>query len=235
MGNHHTLTKNVDHGELATELATAGVTAGISIDHQKIYCSGPIWDAMDAAARTAELALIASTEASHSPTTITEVTLNTAPHIQALLDELVAVAGVTNVSVGLPTAYPGTAVIYHNSLTAGEQTNLSTAATSHDASSIPSLSVNTASQVIAADNVDTGTVTVTDSRGAAAAGKTVRLRIPAGGSAGADADSFVLDGAGQATVTFQATTVLTGDLTFAFYYANGEADEVEFTVRRGTA
>ncbi len=229
------LTKCVDTDLLITELASAGVIVGYSIDHEKITLMGSFWDAMDAPTQAAELALVAGVEAAHAPLTVTEVTLTDAPHPFVLSQELLAVTGVTSVTCQLPQTYPGTLVIRHNLLTVGEQANLTAAALAHDHDAVPTLSVDTAAQVIAADGVATGTVTVTDSRGAGASGLTVRLTIPPGGSAGVDADSFVLDGAGQATATFQATTLLTGELTFEFYYASGEADSVTFTVRRGTA
>lgn len=233
--NTHTLSKVVDQAAFVAELITAGVTSHIAIGGDRVTLSGPVWDAMTDEAQTAELALVASTETAHIPDTVTEVTLNAAPHSKLLRTELMALAGVTQVSVHCPPTYPGTCVVYHNALTGGQQAALSTAVTNHDPTAAPKLSVDTAAQVIAADNVDTGTVTVTDSRGAAAAGKTVRLRIPSGGDAAVDADAFVLDAAGKATATFQVTTTFTGELTFEFYYANGEADPITFTVRRGTA
>lgn len=235
MSNFHTLTKRVDHQEFISELLVAGVSAGIAIDHEKVILNGAAWENMDAAAQTAELALVASTDAAHTPTTITEVTLTAAPHVRTFLEECLAVTGVTNVTVELPETYSGTATLIHNSLSTVEQTNLASAATSHDASSVPSLSVDTVAQVIAADNTATGTVTVTDSRGAAANGNTVKLLIPPGGSAAVDGDSFTLSGAGQATATFGATTTFTGVLPFEWYYSDGSVDPVSFTIRRGTA
>jgi hypothetical protein len=229
MINYHTLTKRVDQGELLPALISAGVTAGISIDGEKVYLSG-----LDEATTTEQLAIVASVVSAHEPTTFTECALSAAPHIRKFCEECSAVDGVTSIGVELPSSYPGTAVLVHNSLTVGQRTNLVAAAEAHDASSVPALSVDTPSQVIAANNSATGAVTVTDSRGAAAEGKTVRLRIPPGGAAGADGDSFVLDASGQATVTFQETTIFTGELDFEFYYASGEADPVWFKVRRGT-
>lgn len=165
---------------------------------------------------------------------VTEVILATAPHQIGLVKELRAVEGVASISVLVAKSYPGTCVLRHNPLTADEQEALVAAAINHDASKVPSLSVDLTSQVIAADGETTGEVTVSDSRAALAAGKRVRLRFPPGGSAGANGDSFVLDSAGRATVVFQATTTFTGVLTFSFYYENAEADEVSFNVRRGT-
>ena len=230
MSNSYALTKRVDQDEFIAELVAGGVVLGINIDSTKVYLLG----APDQATLDAQLALIGPIETAHAPTTISEAALSTAPHVTKFLEECLAVSGVGAVSVELPSSYPGTAVLIHNSLDETERANLIAAAEAHDASTIPSLSFDTPSQVIAADGVATGTVTVTDSRGASASGKAVRLRIPSGGSAGVDADSFVLDGSGQATATFQATTTYTGELTFMFFYDSGEADTVTFTVRRGT-
>jgi hypothetical protein len=231
MSNYHTLTKRVDHGELLAQLISGGVTSDIAIDDEKIYLTSDL----DAPTMAAQLVIVATVEAAHQPSTCTEVTLAAAPHVKKLCEECEAAAGITGIGVVLPTAYPGTVCFLHESIPLAAQDTIRTTALAHDASGIPSLSVDTAASVIAADGVATGTVTVTDSRAAGASGLTVRLRIPSGGSAGANGDSFVLDGAGQATVTFQATTVFTGVLTFEFYYDTGEADPVTFTVRRGTA
>jgi hypothetical protein len=228
MSNYHILTKPVDHEALLAELVAAGVTMSISIDSEKISLSG------DLSILAAQLVLVAATESAHTPTTITTAAVIVEPHAIKLRDACSAVPGVTSVTIALPSSYPGTAVLYHNPLNSTQQTALELAVTSHDPSLVPSLSVDTPSQVIAADGVATGTVTVTDSRGASASGKTVKLLFSLGGSAGANADSFVLDGSGQTTVTFQATSTFTGDLPFEFYYPNDEADRVRFTVRRGT-
>lgn len=236
MSNYHTLTKAIDHVAFLSELALEGVTSRIGIANDTVSLSGPIWDAMDATQKTAELAKVATVETAHAPDTVTEVTLTAAPHLTRLSQELLAVDGVTSVSWFPPVAYPGTVVLMHNALTSVQQTALSDAALAHDASAIPKLSVGAGEedQVIAADNVATGTVTVTDSRGALANGKTVKLRIPPGGSGNVDVDSVTLAGVGQGTFTFQVTTTFTGELVFEAYYANDEADPITFKVRRGT-
>jgi hypothetical protein len=189
---------------------------------------------MAPAAKAAELALVAATEAAHAPDTVTEVVLTSAPHGPFLNAELLALPGVTRISVSRPPVFPGTVVIRHNALTANEQTSLTAAALAHDASAVPALSVDGADPRVF-DPGSLGTVVVSDSRGAAAKGKTVRIRIPPGGSAGIDGDSYTLNAAGQAALTFQGGTGFTGELTFEAYYASGEADSVIFTVRRGTA
>lgn len=229
MANHHILTKRVEHGELVPQLISGGVTYAISIDGTKISLRG------DAAGMAAQLALVATVETAHQPSTITEVTLTAPPHVKKFIEECEAAASTTINCVETPSSYPGPVVISHNTLTSGEQTNLATAATDHDASTIPSLAVDTASQVIDADGVATGTVTITDSRGNSANGKTIKIKLPPGSGADIDADSLVLAGMGQATANFQTTTTFTGELEFEAYYANGEADPVTFKVRRGTA
>lgn len=235
MSNFHTLTKRIDHQELIAEMITEGVTCGIAIDHEKIYMTGAVWDAMDGSARTAELAMVSTAEAAHVPTTCTLKNLTSAPHIKKLLEECSASTGVTNMGIEFPSSYPGDIIMLHNSLSSGDQTTLGTTAADHDASTIPSLAIDTATQVIAANNSDTGTVVITDSRGASANGNTVKIKIPSGGGADIDGDSYTLAGVGQATVTFQATTVFTGELEFEAYYADDSADPITFKVRRGTA
>jgi len=109
-----------------------------------------------------------------------------------------------------------------------------TVLTNIEGATIPSLSVDTASQTIAGDGIATGTVTVSDSRGAAASGNTVKLLVPVGSYVPADADSFTLDGSGDATVTFGPCTGCIGILSLAFYYDSGETDSIPFTVRFGS-
>jgi len=235
MSNFHPLTKRADTGELAGELLAAGVTSGIGIDNVNVYLGGDAWDAMDADAKAAELALVAETELAHTPTTKSEATLAAAPHVGKLLEECSAVSGVTGLGVELPESYPGTAYLTHDSLTLGERANLVAAAEAHDATTVPSLAVDIPSQVVGADGIDTGAVVITDSRGAAVNGNTIKIRIPVGGGAAINGDSFALAGAGQATVLFQTTTTFTGELEFEAYDPLGVADPVKFIVRRGSA
>jgi hypothetical protein len=63
----------------------------------------------------------------------------------------------------------------------------------------PTMSLDVSSITIANDGVATGTVTVTDSRGASASGKVVNLDW--NGILYSDANSLTLNGSGQGTVT----------------------------------
>jgi hypothetical protein len=191
---------------------------------------------MDENARAAQLALVAAAETAHTAATITEVTLTRAPHPLKLPEELLAaVAGVTSVSVFQADAYPGLVTIKHNSLTPAERSSLISAALAHNAALVPKLSVGSVEpRVWAANGVAQGAVLVTDSRGSGASGRTVNLRIPAGGSAGVMSDHVVLDVTGQGLLNFGPTTVFTGELEFELYYTISDADPVRFTVRRGT-
>ena len=89
--------------------------------------------------------------------------------------------------------------------------------------------------VIAGDGVATSAVTVSDPRGAAASGKTVKLSIPPGVLVKVDADSFVLDASGDAVATFGPCTGCLGDTKLSFYYTSGEADPVALNLRFGSA
>ena len=234
----HNLTKAIHHETFVAELLTEGVTSRVAIGSSRVTLSGPLWEGPSTpevdALRAAELAMVATVETAHAPDTVTEATISAHPHGPALNAELLALPGVTRVSAHRPVNVPGVAVIHHNPLTTAQQAALKTAVEDHDASAIPALSVVAEDQVIAADDLATGTVTVSDSRGAAAEGKTVRIRIPLGGGGGIDGDSYVLDASGDAVVTFGATGAFTGEMTFEAYYENGEADSALFTVRRGT-
>jgi len=235
VSNHHTITKPLDHALLISELLAAGVTAGIAIDDSKIYMTGPVWNAMDAAAQTAELALVAAAEAAHVSPTSTKVTITNVPHVGKLTEELAAVSGVTELGVRFPSSYPGDIVIMHNSVSPTVQANLTTAAQAHDASAVPSLSVNTSELLVAPDGVATGTVVVTDSRGASANGKTVRLKLPDNVAIMVDADAYVMAGAGQATLTFGPQSYPSGACCLELCYVNNEADAIKFNVRFGTS
>jgi len=88
--------------------------------------------------------------------------------------------------------------------------------------------------VVAADGEDTAAVTITDSRGAAAAGNTVKLRVPPNVGVAVDADAFALDGSGQAVATFGPSSVITGQMVMEFLYENKTADPITLIVRFGT-
>jgi len=74
----------------------------------------------------------------------------------------------------------------------------------------PSMSLDVSSITIVNDNVATGTVTLTDSRGASASGKVVDISW--NGVFYADVNSLTLDGSGQGTITLGPcpTTQCTG-------------------------
>lgn len=235
MSNPIALTKRVDQAHLGLELTAAGVTTGLSITNTHILCSGPIWNGMDEGQREAELALIAATVANHQPSTLTEAQLSVAPHERTFLQECMALPAITNLSIEYPSAYPGKVVIFHNSLNSANKNSLVQIALAHDPSAAAYLSVSASSTIVVnANGVSTGVVTVTDSRGAAASGKTVRLRVIGSVSVQVDADAFVLDGAGQASMTFGPSTTITGEVGLEVYYESNEADPASFKVRFGT-
>lgn len=234
MSGSYTLTKSIDHETFLADLAKAGVVAAVAIGGNKVFLSGKLWDNMDDRARAAEIDKVAAAEVAHSPNNITEVLVAKPPHLRKLQEELASLDCVTSAAVLCPQSAPWNLVIRHNPLTESERDSLRNAVLAHDASVVGQLLVDTPSQVIAADGVTSGTVKVRDSRGASAAGKEVRLRIPPGGPAGADADRVVLDSNGEATITFQPTSVYTGELMFELFYDNAESDPVIFTVRRGS-
>lgn len=89
--------------------------------------------------------------------------------------------------------------------------------------------------VIAGDGVATSVVTVSDPRGAAASGKTIKLLIPAGVLVKVDADSFVLDASGDATITFGPCAGCLGDTALSFYYSSNEIAPVTLNLRFGSA
>lgn len=102
-----------------------------------------------------------------------------------------------------------------------------------EAATIPTLSIDKTSLVITGDGVATDTLQVTDSRGAGASGKTVKLMLP-GAYIKVDADSATLDGSGQALFTFGPLSGCTGTLHLSVYYNNGEANSQPFTLRFGS-
>jgi len=87
--------------------------------------------------------------------------------------------------------------------------------------------------IIPGDGVATSAVTITDPRGAAASGKTVKLRVPPGVYMPVSGETFVLDAAGQAVVTFGPLVGCLGDVPLEFYYANGEVDSMSFVLHFG--
>ena len=68
MSNHVMLVGPADPAELNAELIAAGVTAGVGIDNEKVMLNGTVWDDMDNAAQTAELALVTTAVAARPVT-----------------------------------------------------------------------------------------------------------------------------------------------------------------------
>ena len=92
----------------------------------------------------------------------------------------------------------------------------------------PMLQVSTDSLGVPGDGTSTSTIVVTDTRGAAAAGRTVNL-IVLGGPLVASPGSVVLDAAGQATFTFGpswSANVHSGPIGVEFRLADSTARPV---------
>lgn len=227
--SYYTLTKRIDEAAFTKELVAAGVVS-FNIGDDRVYLTG----SLTPQAITSRLATIAAVEAAHAPTTFTEASLASAPHVKLLISEITALGDVVVNGIEHPNLYPGTICVSHNPLPEDRRAAVRAVAEAHDPAVFPALSVDTASTVVSPDGVATDTVTVTDSRGAAASGKTVRLKLPASVTVQVDSDAFVLDGAGQATATFGPSTAITGEIGLEFYYVSGEADPVSFKVRFGT-
>ena len=175
---------------------------------------------MDASARVAELALVSAAESSHAPDTITEVTLSSVPHLDKLLEELSAVSGVSHVGIWLPPSYPGTVILHHNALTSGQQAALSTAATDHDSSTVPSLSLDVSDLQVSGNGVATGTITVTDSRDAGAENVVLDV-VPPPQPIALDKTSITLNASGQGTLAFgpsPASGYVSGKMPVGFRY-----------------
>ncbi len=128
--------------------------------------------------------------------------------------------------------------INHNSvflITFDESDDKATTLTNLEAATDPLLSVSSSVVEIAGDGVATGSVTLSDSRGAGADGKTVLLEVASPGALPlSGGGSYVLDASGDATVNFgvsPATDWCSGLITLRFTYATGEAAMCELTVR----
>jgi len=97
----------------------------------------------------------------------------------------------------------------------------------------PTLTCDVGVRDIAGNGIATGTIVVTDSRGAAAAGKTINLK-PGGGPIVATPGSQVLDGNGSAVFTFGPTwaaNVCSGLIPVAFALIDDSAAAVRAAVR----
>lgn len=92
------------------------------------------------------------------------------------------------------------------------------------AETVPSFTMDASPPLeVVGDGVSTGSITLTDSRGAAAAGKTMTLRVF--GTVIVDAVSKVLDANGQAVFTFgpsPSAGYISPLAQFEFNYATGE-------------
>jgi len=98
---------------------------------------------------------------------------------------------------------------------------------------LPALTVDVVICDIAGDGVATGQITVTDSRGAGAAGKTINLK-PGGGPLVATPGSQALDGNGAAVFTFGPTwaaSVCSGLIPVSFVLADDSALGTSASVR----
>jgi len=231
MSNVVALTKSVDKGELYAQMVSAGVASSVKIDARGVCLYGPAWDAMDAAAQAAELAKVTAAMAAHAPTTVTETTISQAPHAEKFASELTAVAGVTSVAYELPSAYPGTCRVFHNPLTSGQQAALAAAITAHDPSAVPSLSLDVSDLQVSGNNVATGTITVTDSRGAGASGVLVDV-VPPQQPIALDKTQITLDASGVGTLVFgpsPATGYVSGKMPVGFRYNSGIGDGADAT------
>jgi len=93
-----------------------------------------------------------------------------------------------------------------------------------EAATVPALSLDKNSLTIAPDGVATGTVTVTDSRGASASGKVVKLKIPPNAYVKVDVEEVTLNGSGQGVFTFGPLDGCLGESSLVFYYDTEEAD-----------
>lgn len=230
MSNHYTLTKPVEIDPLVTELRSAGVTLGINIYGDTLELHDP----NDPPTLASQMAIVATVVTAHVSTITTEVpNVLDPPHVVALTKAIEAL-GATGVAVQVPASYPGTVVVQHNPANSGIRSSITATVLSHNAATRPFLSVSVSSIVVPADGSTQDTVTISDSRGAAASGLTVKIIIPAGSSPTMDADSYTLDAAGQAEITFGSTSDPTGDIEIVICYTSDEADAVKLTVRRGT-
>ncbi len=102
-----------------------------------------------------------------------------------------------------------------------------------EAATIPTLTLDTQALQVAAYGLASGTITVTDTRGVGASGKTIRVRETGGRILFADAASKALDASGKATWTFGPTGQANLPAAMEFYYDTNEgpgvAASVEYT------
>lgn len=148
------------------------------------------------------------------------------------LQRLCELHGYTNVTVAWVAPFDENPHTYD--ITLDEADSKATIITNMEAATVPTLSVNTAALQVAGDNVATGSITVSDSRGASASGKTVVLTVVThGGMVLGSGTSQVLDGSGDASFSFgpsPSTNWHCCPMIVQFSYANNEAPAVTATV-----
>ena len=106
--------------------------------------------------------------------------------------------------------------------------------TNVNAATPASLSLDSDDVSVIGDGVATGSIVVTDSRGAAANGKVVKIRIEHGGLIKLTGLPLTLAGVGQATLTIGESAranECSSDYILGFYYADGSAKPTQATVR----
>lgn len=99
------------------------------------------------------------------------------------------------------------------------------------AATTPSLNVDTPNLVVV--GLTPGAITVSDSRGAAAVGKTVKLLLPSGCCTLPVNSSAILDAGGNGVFTFGPPSIAStsGEIQLRFDYDSGEALAAQATVQ----
>ncbi len=148
------------------------------------------------------------------------------------LKRLLELHGYSNVTVSLVA--PSGSDPHTYDITLDEADSKATIITNMEAVTVPTLSVDTARLQVAGDNSATGSITVSDSRGASASGKTVVLTVRThGGLVLGSGTSQVLYGSGDASFSFgpsPSTNWHCCPMEVEFSYANNEAVPVKATV-----
>ena len=122
--------------------------------------------------------------------------------------------------------------LYH--VTVDGSDDKATVLTAMEDGTIPVLALTSYSVLVDGDGVDTGTTTISDSRGASADGKVVKVTIPQNAFCMIDADSYTLDSSGDAVITFGPLAGCTGEISISIGYESDEADPVMVIIRFGT-
>jgi hypothetical protein len=113
------------------------------------------------------------------------------------------------------------------SLTIAEADDKTTVKTNLDAATVPTLSLTSYDVQVAGDGVASTTATLSDSRGAAASGKVVRLGVSNTDHL-SPSPSATLDGSGEAVITFgpSPSAGWVGSFEVAFFYITDEAAKI---------